>query len=36
MRESAMAFSPLVAVLYFLFYPAQFNAALFWMANLLR
>jgi hypothetical protein len=36
MRESVMAFSPLVAVLYFVMYPGQFNAALVWMAHLLR
>jgi len=36
MRESVMAFSPLVAVLYFVFYPAHFNAALIWMGHLLH
>ena len=36
MRESVMAFSPLVAVLYFLLFPAQFSAALFWMVQFLR
>ena len=36
MRETVMAFSPLVAVLYFVLYPGQLNAALVWMAYLLR
>jgi hypothetical protein len=36
MRESVMAFSPLVAVIYFVVFPSQLNAILLWMAHLLR
>jgi len=35
MRESVMAFSPLVAVAYFVLYPAQLSATLVWITRLL-
>lgn len=36
MREVAMAFSPLVAVIYFVVFPSQFIALLHWIVQVLR
>jgi hypothetical protein len=36
MREVAMAFSPLVAVIYFVVFPSQFVAVLHWVIQVLR
>jgi hypothetical protein len=36
MREVAMAFSPLVAVIYFVVFPSQFVSLLHWFVQVLR
>jgi hypothetical protein len=36
MRETAMAFSPLVAVMYFMFFPSQLALCLQWLVRLVQ
>jgi hypothetical protein len=36
MRETTLAFAPLAVVIYFIFFPGQFAAILFWASSLLR
>jgi hypothetical protein len=36
MRETAMAFSPLVAVMYFMFFPSQLALCLQWLMRLVQ
>jgi len=36
MRETAMAFSPLVAVMYFVFFPSQLALCLQWLMRLVQ